>query len=336
MHLQDGIAGERGRWVRRVVLVGLGLPGLALWLAPGPAPRLVFLGLVTTAWPLGRAWRGARGTALRPALCWALLAVGLGLAAQAAAWSEPLATGRPLARHWEYVAALAALAAFLSVLNARSPGGGAWALLMALLILVFLLPWLEGPGLARGARGLGRVRLDAPWTIFYWLLVVAGVTNFFPTRYGPGALALALGFLAEYLGLTRGGSRWVVQSGLARPGAFSWLLSLGLWLAHLRSNRGPAPRSRLEAVWLWFRDHWGVVWALRTQERFNRSAEALRWPVRLGWYGVLPAPGAGAGEAPAIPDAAEATLVGLLRRFADPARVAEAVAGPCQPPGPGG
>jgi hypothetical protein len=92
-------------------------------------------------------------------------------------------------------------------------------------------------------------------------------------------------------------------------------------------------RSGLDAAWTWFRDHWGVVWALRVQERFNQSAEAQGWPIRLGWYGVSP-------ESADVPDAAEATFKSLLRRFAEPGRIDEVLAGtspsPCQPPGGGG
>jgi hypothetical protein len=324
------MAVSRVGWVRTGVVLVLLLGALTLAARPEQAPVMILIGLATTVGPLLRAWRGARGTALGAAVVWAALAVGLGLLSQVLAWSEPLASGRPMAGHWVYISALATLAALVSVLNARTPGGGAWALLMTLLVLVFLIPWLEGPGLARRAQGLERLRLDAPWTIFYWLLVIAGVTNFVPTRYGPAAAWLGVGFLVEYLGLTnlqvrrQAGMLWSV---------FPWTLAAALWTADGRSRRVPPARSGLEATWLWFRDHWGVVWALRVQERFNRSAETLRWPIRLGWYGVVPAPGVEAGEAPAIPAAAEATFVSLLRRFADPARVAEAVAGSCQPPG---
>ena len=65
---------------------------------------------------------GERGTALGAAVIWAGLAVGLGLVSQVVAWSEPLASGRPLAGHWTYLSALATLAALISVLNARTPG----------------------------------------------------------------------------------------------------------------------------------------------------------------------------------------------------------------------
>ncbi len=290
---------------------------------PGWAPTWVALALVTTAWPLWGAWGAARGTALRGAVAWLMLAVALGIAAQLGAWNVAPASGRVIAGYWAYLSVLATLAGLISVLNARTPGGGAWALLMAMLVLVFLIPWLEAPGLARGARGLARLRLGSPWTIFYVLLVAAGVTNYGPTRYGTAAAWLAVGFTLEYVALTRDGlsrgTRGLVWS------AVPWTLAVAIWTARWRSTGVASGPAGLEATWLWFRDHWGVVWALRIQERFNRSAEALKWPVRLGWHGVVPAAGVAQEAGPVVPEDAEATLRGLLRRFADPARIEEAV-----------
>jgi hypothetical protein len=276
--------------------------------------------------------------------------------AQVCAALEPLEVGRPAAGHLQYVSVLAALAGLISVLNARSPGSGAWAILMGLLVLVLLIPWLESFLLLRNAAGLGRLRLVAPWSLFYGLLVVAGVTNYLPTRYGPAALVLAAGFGLEYLALAH--TEWnPARRGDAWP-LVAWFQALAAALADGRARRRAEARNGLEAVWLWFRDHWGVVWALRIQERFNRAAEAAAWPIRLSWYGVVPVPaGAGPersrarqeprppgtrlggppreGEAPAepgfapvdVPDDAATTLLGLLRRFATAERLA-AEAGP--------
>ena len=313
------------RLARYGVLALLACGGGAVVFSAGWAPLWVALALVTTAWPLWEAWRATRGTALRGAVVWVMLAVSLGLAAQVGAWGVSPASGRVVAGYWAYLSVLATLAGLISVLNARTPGGGAWALLMALLVLVFLIPWLEAPGMARGAGGLARLRLGSPWTLFYVLLAVAGVTNYVPTRYGPAAAWLALGFTLEYAALTREGwSRGI--RGLAWS-AVPWTLAVAIWTARWRSRRvaRAGPEAGLEATWIWFRDHWGVVWALRVQERFNRSAEAMQWPVRLGWHGVVPAPGLASEARPDVPEGAEATLRGLLRRFADPARIEEAV-----------
>ena len=76
------------------------------------------------------------------------------------------------------------LAALLSVLNARDPGGRIWAGLMVMLVVVFLIPWLETPGRWRRAQALTPPNLESPWTLFYGILVLIGVTNYLPTRFG--------------------------------------------------------------------------------------------------------------------------------------------------------
>ena len=291
----------------------------AFW--PERASIGVFACLSLATLTVPRAWRGANGTALRPAVIWGGVALLLALVSQSIALTEPLATGRPMAGHWAYLSVLATLAALISVLNARTPGGGAWAVLMALLVMVFLIPWLESQGLARRGGGLARLRLDNPWTIFYWLLVIAGVTNFLPTRYGASALAIGVGFALEFSGLTRFvqkpahlGSVWE---------SFSISLACALWLAGERFNASNTDTTRFDATWYWFRDHWGVVWALRVIERFNRSAELHAWPFRLTWHGL--APSVQNGPIPIEPsEEAEATLKVLLRRFATPSRLNEA------------
>jgi hypothetical protein len=322
--------------VRLLVATVLAVAAAGLALFPTDAPLAVLAALATTAWPLAAAWRGAAGTALRPAVVWAALALAAGLLSQVLAWAEAPGSGRPLAGQLVYIMVLLTFAALVSVLNARRPGNNAWAILMALLVVVFLLPWLEGPGLARKAHGLGRLRLDAPWTIFYGLVVIAGVTNYLPTRYGPAACWLLLGLVLEYVLLTRDELR--LTRGARLWPAVPWTLAAAVWTAAWRSRRPARAASDLEAAWLWFRDHWGVVWALRIAERFNRTAESLGWPFRLGWFGVVPL-AAEAADPPApgpLPAAAATTLTSLLRRFANPERInAVAASGrsdPCQLP----
>lgn len=272
---------------------------------------LAVLGLILASAliPVMRAWFAARGTSLRPVLVWAFLAVGLAIAAQGCGLAEPLASGRPWMGRFTYLSTLASLAALLSVLNARTPGAGVWALLMAMLVVVFLIPWLEEPGRFRQAQGLRLLRLDAPWTIFFILVAGTGVTNYLPTRYGPAALILGLGYALEYLSLTR--PDWSSDARAAAWSGFSWSLAAAVWTAYLRAGRvrGGDP---LSSTWLWFRDHWGVVWGLRIAERFNKSAELSRWSCRLGWFGTV---GASEEEAASVPEQAVPTFQGLIRRF---------------------
>lgn len=294
----------------------------ALGFLPSWSPWVVLAALASAWFPVAKAWKAARDTALRAALTWGALALSLGMISQAVALGEPWESGRPGAGHWTYLATLATLAATTSVLNARRPGGIAWALLMGLLVLVFVLPWMEGAGLAHRARGWGRLRLEAPWTLFYGLLVLAGVTNYLPTKYSFAAIWLALALVVEYLALTRSGwdAAWRSRAWSVVPLA----LSASAWSALVRSLRVEAEPPGPGRLWSWFRDHWGVVWALRVQERFNRTAQTASWPIRLAWHGLEPAPGLEGDPLPAIPDAAEATLMTLLRRFANSNRLREA------------
>jgi hypothetical protein len=106
---------------------------------------------------------------------------------------------------------------------------------------VFLIPWLEGPGLRRVVSGTGPLRLDSPWTLFYALLVLAGVTNYLPTRYALAAVVLGLGFGLEYVGLTRD-----ITSPARRAmlwSALPWCLAASAWLADWRAGAPSAARG---------------------------------------------------------------------------------------------
>jgi hypothetical protein len=302
-----------------VIVLLLVLSAVMIWITPAYAPLALMLALLSTARPWHQAWRSARGTALRPALIWVALAIVAAIAAQAVGWGEPVADGRPVAGRLTYLSVLAVLAALTSVLNARSPGGRVWAGLMVVLIVVFLIPWLEGPWRLRRARGLAQLHLDAPWTIFYGLVVLVGVTNYLPTRFGAAACWLALGFVLEYLGLTR--DDWPAGRRALLWSWVSWTQAASLWAARRGAGLGPSARTRLERLWFWFRDLWGVVWALRIQERFNRTAELKRWPVRLSWYGLVPSEPSSSFEPIADPPEAEAAFRGLIRRFAQGGRL---------------
>jgi hypothetical protein len=288
--------------------------GTCVIVAPSWAPVAVLIVLIVGTRPWRAAWGAARGTTLRGALVWSAVAIGLGLLAQAAALSEPLASGRPWTARITYVMVLTILAGLISVLGARNPGGGAWAILMMLLVVVFLIPWLEGSGRLRRAQGLAQLQLDSPWTLFYGLLVLAGITNYLPTRYGPAAACLGLGLAVEYLGLTR--SDWTAPARAAAWVGVAWFAGAALLLAGWCAARPAQGRNSLERLWFGFRDHWGVVWGLRTQERFNRTAEIARWPIRLAWFGLASVDPSSPDLPDGLPASAEVTFLNLIRRFA--------------------
>ena len=309
---------------RALVWLMLLVSGIGVAATPERGPWIVALVLGTAWTPLMLAWREAGGTSLRGALVWGALALGLGLCARWAALGVPLETGRPSEGMFAYLMTAAILAALTTVLNARGPREWVWAILMALLVVVFLIPWLEGSGRARVADGLGRLRLESPWTLFYGFLAVAGIANYLPTRYGRAATVLGGALVVEFLGL------WFVDWPPGRRAACwtwsAWLFGASWWVAWLDASRRPRGRNELERLWFWFRDHWGAVWALRIAEQFNRSATLLDWPIRLTWEGLAPVdPNSDApGE---VPDRALRTFRGLIRRFARPERLDRAAAG---------
>ncbi len=208
----------------------LALSALMIGFVPAHAPLMLIPVLSLTLRPWYGAWIFTRGTALRPVLVWVALALVMSTLAQSAALAEPISSGRPWTGRLTYLAVLAALAALTSVLNARAPGGRVWAGLMVVLVVVFLIPWLEGPWRLRRAHGLELLHLDAPWTIFYGFLVLVGVTNYLPTRFGASASWLALGFILEYLGLTR--NEWPVERRAALWSWVAWTLAASVSAAH--------------------------------------------------------------------------------------------------------
>jgi len=242
------------------------------------------------------------------------------MVSQVVALAEPMPTGRPWAGHGVYLGHLAILAALISVFNARRPGNGAWSLLMGLLFLVFLIPWLQGWGLVHGVRPIDRLRLEAPWSWFFLALAVAGVSNYAPTRYGLSAFFVGGGFVTEWIGLTYQEMPLEVRSRLWTVAGWWW--SSALVVAVWRSRRwGGQPRSGrdLDRVWFRFRDHWGLVWAVRVADRLNAMARSSHWALSLEWDGLKPSNTNGDDKAEADPSAQQVlgVLIGLLRRFAN-------------------
>ncbi len=295
----------------------LALCALAIALAPAHAPLALIVVLLVSSRALFDAWQAVRGTALRPALIWAALALSLAVIAQPAALGQTLDSGRPLAERITYLSVLALLAALGSVLNARMPGGKAWAILMSLLVVVFLIPWLEDQTRLRRAAALLPLHLDAPWSIFYGLAVVVALTNYLPTRFGFPSVILGVLFVLEYLAIAP--DPWPASRRAVIWLWIGWTMALALAIARSSATRAPEARSNCERLWFWFRDNWGVVWALRVLERFNRAAEVSHWPVRLTWFGIVPLPDE-QGALPS-PEELETTFRNLMKRFADSQRL---------------
>ena len=155
-------------------------------------------------------------------------------------------------------------------------------------------------------------------SLFYALLVIAGVTNYLPTRYGPAALCLAVAFLLEYLG----SSKWSDWTPGCCPGLVGHPVAAGGGSLGRRSAFAPSHPRRERPRRIWFGsvgDHWGVVWQAASR---NDSTACSVGPVAavadLVRGRPFPYPDV------AIPEGAVATLRSLIHRFAAPQRIDEA------------
>lgn len=254
------------------------------------------LALATTAWPLARALWANRRTTLFQAVLWAAgawaawLLVFVGAALD---YAVEAAFGR-------YLALALTGCAGVAVLGARRPGVGPWNFVVCGLLMVLLLPVAEG---------LGQPRLDLPPLLFLGATLAVGLLNYLPTRLGPAALLLAVGCGLEFALLVKG------EPGASAPGeclAAGLCLALSAWLGLLLLRRKLAGDDEdFGALWLDFRDRFGVVWGLRVREQFNRAAANAGWPVTLQWHGLAVNEGA---TPPPQKELAE-KLRALLKRF---------------------
>jgi hypothetical protein len=194
----------------------------------------------------------------------------------------------------------------VAVLGARRPGVAAWDFVILGLLAVLLL------FLAEGAAVGGELQLGPVRTTFLVLTLTVGIANYLPTRMAPAAFLLGLGC---------GGELWELvqhaRGGHAPPfvRAYADLMILCVpptaAACRLLARTGGGEVDRL---WRAFRDDFGMIWALRLREQFNRAAANAALPLELGWSGLRPPTGTQEPDAHAE-GAALALLRALLKRF---------------------
>jgi hypothetical protein len=249
--------------------------------------------ILSAGLPLGWAWWANRHTALVHALFWAILS-----------WLAWLGSATMLTMPSRYLALSLTACAGVAVLGARRPGAAAWNFVVTGLLAVLLLPLGRGL-LANGDVSIGPISLG-----FLAVVLIVGMGNYFPTRLGPGALALLVACLMELRYLDREKEllayRW--------PGG---LAATSVWLAAAAMFGWKSKRAfPVDQLWCDFRDRFGAVWALLLREQFNLSARNGGLAVELRWSGLR----SHAADAPsaAEQDTSLEILVALLQRFGLP------------------
>ena len=252
--------------------------------------------LFTTIYPLIQALRSNRRTSLCHALVWASAAwLGWG-GLLARALMQP--DSYPVAG--SYLALALTGCAGIAVLGARRPGVVGWNFVVIGLLAILLLPLAEG---------WGELRLSPIRLVFLATALVVVPFNYLPTRMGLAGLVLFTGCGLELTALV-GHTGYNAES---MPGwiagASRLLVAFSPWIAWGSVKRKTLPVSEFDDTWRDFRDRFGLTWALRVREQFNRAAVNAGWQGRVGWCGL-----SGPVEQPVQHEQLQ-VLRALLKRF---------------------
>jgi hypothetical protein len=254
---------------------------------------LLFVLHMIGAYPVWRCWQANRGTSLQYAVVWSALAwAGWGFVMLA----QVLNAGIQLSL-MPYVALCLSSCAGVTVLGARRPGDGAWNFVVVGLLAVLLLPIAEGRG---------QLNLSGFWIGFLGITQLVIGFNYGLTRFGPAALVFlsGCGCVAGTM-IGAAGDEPHLDSFVGKLGL--GLIAVSPWLAFLLLLSQKTPTTVFDQLWRDFRNRFGMIWALRVRDQFNRSAKNASWPAHLGWTGLN---SGGRDILLAVP-----TLEALLKRF---------------------
>ena len=145
---------------------------------------------------------------------------------------------------------------------------------------------------------------------FLFALLLLAIVNYIPTRYWILAVLAAISWPYSFKTLCnqRVDPAFIREFNDARW--IAWIaIPITAW-GVLVISRNVRSRTATDQLWSRFRDTFGAVWALRLREQFNAAAQNVGWPVRLGWFGLVPKT--------ENPDPEwHAAIVALMKRFKD-------------------
>jgi hypothetical protein len=240
------------------------------------AAGLLLLSLALTF----RSGSALKSTALKTAWKW-------GLAAEFAWFTTAASTAiaafpPPLLDQFWYWSAVVGICPLIAVLGARWPTSRVWNWFI-IVPLIAVLGWPAATVLWTSAT-IPPLKVQAPVYLGFLLVLIMGLGNFAGTRFGRPAAIAGLGLSAV---LVPASSLIAITPGRANliRGAAAVLMALAtldaLWLA----RRPGTEKSPYDQLWFDFRDLFGIVWAIRIQERINEIAGREDWASRLGTDG---------------------------------------------------
>lgn len=257
--------------------------------------------------------RGAtKGMSLASAGAWAVAAEFAWLASSVA--SGMLAPDSPILDQFWLWTAILTLCPPIAVLGARRPTNAVWDWFIVLPLLA-VLGW---PGLTVLSTfpHLVPLKVQAPVFVGFLLVLIMGLGNYVGTRYGGAAILLGTSVCLVLIPL----SSLATLSGAGATqlrGTAVLCFCGGIFRILRQSRRTIAAAGPYDRLWIDFRDTFGIVWAIRIQERMNATAQKEHWACRVGPHGIE-------WDEQAAPEARDETLPRLehalqwhLRRFVD-------------------
>ncbi|MEW4452682.1 hypothetical protein AB1L30_08405 [Bremerella sp. JC817] len=286
----------------------LALMLLAQWqLDPGwlPAIAALLLGLVGCVILL-RGRSGLKGTTLLAPWGWCFVA-------WVALFGSEVAIGTlhglqiPVNdEQWRYLAAMGLFCPQLSQIGAKRSQTLLWQLVVVLFWVILCLPVWR----AWFSAGTGHMNPGPLWGTFLAVLILAGVLNNGPTRFGCTALCLASAQVLMTYSYLPGTGLDLTSSGVL---ASMVMLVVGMMMVLLGWPTRPETMRAEDRAWIDFRDSYGGFWAARVMYRVNESAVRFDWGLWLGWNGFSQVEIV--GSHPDYQDEVRHALVSCLRRL---------------------
>lgn len=207
---------------------------------------------------------------------------------------------------WEYAAASFTLCPLMAILGAKRPQNIGWQWIVLSLWGVLLLPVVEMLILWRGGE------LDEGPARRWFLVILLGVgcSNYLLTRFWFAAGMATAGqllILSRYL-------PWTLPDGEHYFAIGNGLIAGAIACAWWQTRRSAA-KSNWDAVWIDFRNAYGLVWSLRVLERVNTTNKLAGLSSELTWFGFSSPDAAEETPTPQELASREKTMRTLLRRF---------------------
>jgi hypothetical protein len=224
------------------------------------------IGLLAVA----RSWAQVRGSTLVGPWFWMLVFLSALVAVSAFGPTDD--RSMPMC----YAVACLSFCPAISLLGAKRPQDTMWHLVVATFAGMMVLPVFEVLVLRPG-QALELLDLRG-W--FVWGLVLGCWVNRWGTRL---FLPATLFFAAQLLALAPLLPAWKSEADYWAVAVILW--SLAAVVETLMSGTRKTKVHRWDALWLDYRDRFGVVWAARVRERVNSMADRDGWDFELSWRG---------------------------------------------------